>query len=269
MNFWPRGPGPAPGFGRWPVVILSQVDSAFLRYLLSARVEPGGRLPSLEEISAEVGISVGKLREQLEVARFLGLVEVGPRRGIRKKGYNFVPAVRLSLMIALSLDRNAFAAYSTLRIHLETSFWDEAVVLLTDEDKAHLRALVERAWRKLNEPRVQIPHGEHRELHQTIFRRLENPFVRGLLEVYWDGYEAVELNTYADYEYLTEVWTYHRRLVEAICADDFAGGKQLLIEHMRLLDKLGVAHEGTASVTGRTAQRRVALPAVSPDRTGE
>ncbi len=123
-------------------MILSQVDSAFLRYLLSARDEPGGRLPSLDEISAEVGISVGKLREQLEVARFLGLVEVGPRRGIRKKGYDFVPAVRLSLMIALSLDRNAFVAYSTLRIHLETSFWDEAVVLLTDEDKAHLRALV-------------------------------------------------------------------------------------------------------------------------------
>ncbi len=93
--------------------------------------------------------------------------------------------------------------------------------------------------------------------------------MRGLLEVYWDGYEAVELNTYADYEYLTEVWTYHRRLVEAICAGDFAGGKQLLIDHMRLLDKLGVAHEGAAPVTRHSAQRRVALPAVSPERTGE
>jgi DNA-binding FadR family transcriptional regulator len=226
-------------------VILSQIDSDFLRYLLSNGVEPGGRLPSLEDISAEVGISVGKLREQLEVARMLGLVEVGPRKGIRRKDYDFVPAVRLSLMVALSLDRSAFAAFSALRIHLETAFWDEAVGLLTGEDKAHLRELTDRAWLKLNQERIQIPHAEHRDLHLTIFRRLENPFVRGLLEVYWDGYEAVELNTYADYSYLREVWTYHQRFVEAVCAGEYGAGKRLLIEHMQLIDRMGVAHEGS------------------------
>jgi DNA-binding FadR family transcriptional regulator len=226
-------------------VILSQIDSDFLRYLLSSQFESGSRLPSLEEISAEVGISVGKLREQLEIARMLGLVEVGPRKGIRRKDYDFVPAVRLSLMVALSLDRNAFAAFSALRIHLETAFWDEAVALLTEADKAYLVELVDRAWIKLNHERIQIPHPEHRDLHLTIFRRLGNPFVRGLLEVYWDGYEAVELNTYADYKYLTEVWTYHQRFVEAVCAGRYPAGKQLLIEHMQLIDKMGVAHEGS------------------------
>jgi DNA-binding FadR family transcriptional regulator len=225
-------------------VTLTQIDSDFLRYLLSERSQPGGRIPSLDDISAEIGISVGKLREQLEVARVLGLVEVGPRRGIRRKDFDFVPAVRLSLMIALSLDPSFFSAYSALRIHLETAFWEEAVRLLTDEDKMYLRELVEKALAKLSEDRVQIPHAEHRELHLAIFRRLDNPFVRGLLEVYWDGYEAVALNTYADYAYLTEVWAYHQRFVEAICAGDYEAGKQLLIEHMHLIDKLGVSHEG-------------------------
>src|SRR5512137_636832 len=101
-------------------MISSQVDSEFLRYLLTHDCQPGTRLPSLEEISAEVGISVGKLREQFEVARTLGLVEASPRKGIRCLAYDFLPAVRLSLMVALSLDPRAFAAYSTLRIHLET-----------------------------------------------------------------------------------------------------------------------------------------------------
>lgn len=243
-------------------MILSQIDSDFLRFLLSERCQPGGRLPSLEEISAEIGISVGKLREQLEVARMLGLVEVGPRKGIRRKDYDFVPALRMSLMIALSLDRNAFAAYSALRMHLETAFWDEAVALLTQEDKQHLRELVDRAWAKLSGDRIQIPHPEHRELHLAIFRRLDNPFVRGLLEVYWDGYEAVELNTYADYAYLTEVWTYHQRFVEAVCAGDYAAGKQLLIDHMQLIDKLGVSHEGFSQGAPRHKQSS-ALVAVS------
>jgi DNA-binding FadR family transcriptional regulator len=236
-------------------VILSQIDSDFLRYLLSHPWEPGARLPALEDISTEIGISVGKLREQLEVARLLGLVEVGPRKGIRYRGYDFVPAMRLSLMVALSLDRSAFAAFSALRIHLETAFWDEAVVLLTDDDKGHLSDLVDLAWEKLNSDRVKIPHLEHRELHLTIYSRLTNPFVRGLLEVYWDGYEAAELNTYADYAYLTEVWTYHKRFVEAICAGEYAAGKQLLIEHMQLIDKMGVAHEGFAATPPRNGEQ--------------
>jgi DNA-binding FadR family transcriptional regulator len=230
-------------------VILSQIDSEFLRYLLTHGCEPGARLPALEGISADTGISVGKLREQMEVARALGLVEVSPRRGIRCKAYDFLPAVRLSLMVALSLDRHTFRAFSTLRIHLETAFWDEAVALLTEADLKHMQDLVARARAKLNYDRIQIPHPEHRELHLTIYSRLANPFVRGLLEAYWDAYEAVELNTYADYAYLQSVWEYHDRIVTAIHTGDFATGRTVLVEHHRLLDKMGNSHEGSAGLT--------------------
>jgi DNA-binding FadR family transcriptional regulator len=225
-------------------VILSSIDSEFLRYLLSQGCEPGTRLPALDTISSETGISVGKLREQLEVARALGLVEVSPRKGIRCKGYEFLPAVRLSLMVALSLDRRSFKAFSVLRVHLESAFWEEAVALLTETDKDHLQELVARAWSKLNQERVQIPHPEHRELHLTMFSRLNNPFMRGLLEAYWDAYEAVELNTYADIGYHQGVWVYHERIVESIRAGNYAAGKILLAEHHALLDKMGYSHEG-------------------------
>lgn len=224
-------------------MILSRIDSDFLRYLLEQPYEPGERLPSLQDISAEIGISVGKLREQLEVARAMGLVEARPRRGIIRTEYDFFPAVRLSLLVALAIDPRQFQAFSGLRIHLETAYWDEAVALLTDEDIRYLRQLVRQAQEKLNQPRIQIPSVEHRNLHLAIYRRLDNPFVLGLLEAYWDAYEAVELNTYADYQYLTEVWAYHERIVDALCAGDTVRGKQLLIEHMQLLDRRGVALE--------------------------
>ncbi|MCB0051855.1 MAG: FCD domain-containing protein, partial [Caldilinea sp.] len=122
-------------------------------------------------------------------------------------------------------------------------YWDEAVALLIDEDFATLRSLVAAAWQKLSEPRIQIPYQEHRELHLTIYRRLDNPFVVGLLEAYWDAYEAVELNTYADYSYLQEVWRYHERIVEAICQGEAAEGKRLLVEHMQLLNARGISME--------------------------
>ena len=221
------------------------VNSEFLEYLLRnvQQTGPGGRLPSLNEISAETGVSVGKLREQLQVARMLGLVEISPRRGIRLLPYDFLPAVRLSLMIALSLDRDSFRQYSVLRIHLETAFWDEAVSLLTEADRSDLMALVERAQLKLSQERIQIPHQEHRAFHLAIYSRLHNPFVLDLLEAYWDGYEAVELNTYTDYGYLQEVWNYHARIADAIVRGDYALGKQLLIAHMALIDRVGLTHE--------------------------
>lgn len=224
-------------------MIISRIESDFLRYLLTRGCEPGAKLPSLDEISNEIGISVGKLREQFEVARVLGLVEASPRRGIRCLPYNFVHTVRLGLMLSLALDPGAFRTYSTLRIHLETAFWDEAVVLLTEEDKGELLQLVEQAKAKLTTERVQIPYPEHRAFHLAIYQRLNNPFVLGLLEAYWDAYEAVELNTYADYGYLQEVWSYHERIAQALLADDYERGKTLLIQHMQLIDRMGVAHE--------------------------
>jgi DNA-binding FadR family transcriptional regulator len=222
-------------------MIESQIDSEFLRQLLHC--QPGERLPSLLDLSAETNISVGKLREQMEVARMLGLVDASPRRGITRTDYSFLPAVRLSLLVALAIDKQNFDAFSSLRAHLEVGYWDEAVALLTPADLEHLRRLVRSAWDKLNQARVQIPYQEHRELHLTIFRRLHNPFVQGLLEAYWDAYEFVDLNTYADYSYLKKVWHYHERIVEAICQQEYGLGKQLMLEHMRLLSGRGISVE--------------------------
>jgi DNA-binding FadR family transcriptional regulator len=228
-------------------------DSEFLRYLVDQGFEPGDRLPSLTDLSDQIGISVGKLREQLEVARALGLVEASPRRGITRTAYSFLPAVRLSLLTALMLDRSYFDDFSGLRVHLETAYWDEAVSLLTCEDHAHLQQLIASAQAKLSQQRIQIPSPEHRELHLTIFRRLNNPFVVGLLEAYWDAYEAVELNTYADIYYLQQVWDYHARIVDAIVAGEVALGKQLLIEHMQLLSQRGISIESRRSEMTVTA----------------
>lgn len=231
-------------------MVQSNIDSDFLRYLFANECKPGDRLPALADLSAETGISVGKLREQMEVARMLGLIEASPRRGIVRTEYDFLPPVRLSLLSALAIDRHHFDAFSSLRAHLELAYWDEAVALLSAADHEHLRELVRRAWGKLDQPRIQIPTQEHRELHLSIFRRLNNPFVLGLLEAYWDGYEAVELNTYADYHYLRTVWEFHERIVEAIAAGDAQGGRALLREHMALLTSRGVAMEAPVGAGG-------------------
>lgn len=209
----------------------------FLNYLVDAAngEVASVRLPSLNDLSKELGLSVSRLREQLEVARAMGLVEARPRTGIRRLPYSFLPAVKQSLSYAVSLDRDNFESFSDLRRHIESAYWHQAVEKLTSQDHESLRQLLDRAWKKLRGDPIEIPQEEHRELHLLIYRRLDNPFVLGLLEAYWEAYEAVGLNVYADYYYLDQVWKYHQRMVEAICAGDYAEGFNALIEHTDLI----------------------------------
>lgn len=222
------------------------LSSNFLKYLAAFESEAGAggdpespdgdiRLPSLNEMSKELGVSVALLREQLEVAKAIGLVEVRPRTGIRRLPYTFLPAVRQSLSYAVAIDADYFANYADLRNHIEAVYWDEATRSLLPEDHHQLQALMKKAWDKLNGQPVQIPHDEHRLLHLLLFCRLKNPFVLGLLEAYWEAYEAVGLNLFADYNYLRQVWNYHQEMVDAILSGDFARGYRALIEHKDLL----------------------------------
>lgn len=213
------------------------LSSEFLQYLAGSvnLDDETVQLPSLHEIGQQLGISVASLREQVEVAKALGLVEVRPRTGMRRMPFTFTPAVRQSLSYGISINKKYFEDFSSLRNHVEAAYWHEAVGLLTPSDHDELRALMASAWEKLHSPQIQIPHQEHRQLHMTIFKRLDNPFVLGILEAYWEAYEAVGLNLYAGYEYLQEVWQYHQKMVDAICAGDISGGYQALVEHSDLL----------------------------------
>ena len=214
---------------------LSPQISEFLRYLAThAEVENG--LPSLKKLSEELGVSVASLREQLEVARALGLVEVRPRLGTKRRDYSFTPAVRQSLGYALALNNEHFRKYSELRNHVEAAFWYEAVEKLSEQDKKDLQDIILRAFEKLQGARIQVPHEEHRHMHLLIFSRLENPFVTGILEAYWDAYEYVGLNVFSGgYEYLQEVWKYHRNMVNAIIDGDYEEGYKALTAHTDLL----------------------------------
>jgi DNA-binding FadR family transcriptional regulator len=214
---------------------LDKLESEFLKYLIEYHVNPGDRLPPLTEVGDDMGVSVGKLREQVSVARGLGVVSVRPRLGIQREPFDFAETVLPAVLFSLATGEACFAQLSRLRQAIEVSFWDEAVVLLTSDDKARLGQLVSDAWAKLRGDPIHIPNGEHRQLHLTIFGRLDNPFVRGLLVAYWDAYEASELTRFVGYQYWLDVWTYHQRIVEALCADDFEHGRGLLKEHFSLL----------------------------------
>jgi DNA-binding FadR family transcriptional regulator len=210
-------------------------NSELIQYLVDQELTPGDRLPALTELSGELQVSVSKLREQLELARHLGIVSVRPRLGTRREKFDFHPAVLTSLFFGMATGEATFEQFSQLRQTIETNMWPEAVCLLTSEDKAELNAIMAKAWDKLRGQPIHIPNGEHRALHLKIFCRLDNPFVQGLLKAYWDAYDATELTRHADYQYWLDVWDFHQQIVEAICSGEFENGRKILVNHFDLL----------------------------------
>ena len=210
-------------------------NSELIQYLVDQDFNPGDRLPALTDLSNELEVSVSKLREQLELARHLGIVSVRPRLGTRREKFDFHPAVHTSLFFGIATGEATFEQFSQLRQTIETNMWPEAVQLLADEDKAELRNIMTKAWGKLRGQPIHIPNGEHRALHLKIFCRLENPFVQGLLKAYWDAYDATELTRFADYQYWLDVWNYHQQIVDAICNENFTEGQEILVKHFQLL----------------------------------
>jgi len=213
----------------------THLDSDILRYIVEHHMQPGERLPTIPELSEELGVSVSKIREELSVARTLGLVQIRPRTGTQVNEFCFGPAATLSVLYALGMDRVNFHHFSTLRNNIELSFWHEAVQQLCPEDIAYLRELVMRAREMLTCTPVEVPFQEHRSLHLAFFKHLDNPFVQGLLEAYWAAYKAFGLALYADISYHHEVWDYHERMVECVAQGDFDGGHRALRQHMALL----------------------------------
>jgi len=215
----------------------SEELSEFFKFLAWNSQSGLEKLPSLVEISQKLGMSIASVREQLEVARTLGLVEVKPRTGIKVNPFQFSKTLIPILLYAIEVNPELFLDFSDLRRHIESSYWYEAVSLLTSKDYEHLGGLVSRAQALLNCEPVQIPHQEHREFHMTIFKRVANPFVLGLLDTYWELYEKAELNVYTDFDYLSQVWRYHQKIADAIRAGDFTAGFNALNAHMDLLSQ--------------------------------
>jgi DNA-binding FadR family transcriptional regulator len=208
--------------------------SDLLDYLAEAN-RNGTPIPTIAELSGELGMSITSLREQLEVARRLGFVTIKPKTGIQPCGFSLAPALRLSLQYGIRVQPELFEAFRDLRKHIEASYWFEAAPILTSAEVSTLGDIVRKAQSKIKKQPIESPEKEHRAFHLAIFQHLENPVVKSLLETYWDLNAGNERNYYIDQNYLEIVWNYHQRIVEALAARDFERGHQALLAHMDLV----------------------------------
>ncbi len=208
--------------------------SPILKYIADAtrQDEP---IPSISDLSTKLGISTASVREQLEVPKELGFVEVRTRTGIQKHDFCLTRPLTLSMTYGLRVDPELFQEYASLRRQLEIGYWYEACALLEKSHIQELQDLEERANWKINQNPVMIPTIEHRKFHLTIYRPLNNRVLNSVLETYWDLYDASSINFFRNHEYLETVWSYHRQMLEAIASKAYEKGYDALVTHFDLM----------------------------------
>ncbi len=211
--------------------------SEFLLYLSSLPEDSIQRIPPLLELSKLLGISVATLREQLEEARSLGLVEVRPKAGIRKLPYNFSTAIKPGLTYAVKAGSLSYHQFADLRRHLESAYFVEAAQTLTPIDINRLTDLITSAKSGFRANPGKVPAQEHREFHLTIYRNLKNQYLIGVLDAFWEVYHLSGMEIYPDITYIDRVWQYHERIVEEIRSRNYSLGLALLTEHMDLTNQ--------------------------------
>ena len=219
--------------------IINQINmvnelSPVLKYIADA-TRQDKPVPSISELSAQLGISKASVREQLEVPKQLGFVEVRTRTGIQKQDFSLTRPLTLSMTYGLRVNPELFQEYASLRRKLEIAYWYEACALLEKSHIQELQKLEERANWKINQRPIVIPTVEHRRFHLTIYRPLNNRVLNSVLETYWDLYEASQINYYRDHEYLESVWSYHRQMLDAIVSKAYEKGYEALMTHFDLM----------------------------------
>ena len=212
-------------------------QSKLLKYIIERKKEGRDDLPSIQELSEQLSMSVPTLREQIEALKILGIIEARPRHGIHIKPIDFSAGLKQNAIVAAMADMKYFYQISEMRDKVEQSWFLNAVEQLKPEDIDQLEQYVIKAETKLQGNPIRIPHNEHKELHLRIYQKLDNLFVIGILNTYWTVYEAVGMNLYTDLAYQMNVWNYHRNIVQAIKKRDFKNGQTLLLEHMQLIYK--------------------------------
>lgn len=213
----------------------SENQSKLLRFILERIKDERDDLPSIQELSEQLEMSVPTLREQLEVLKMLGLLDARPRHGMRIRPIDWSASLRQTALIATSIDMKYFYQFSDLRDKVEQAWFIPAARKLEEKDIQQLQACVDLAKEKLNGNPIQIPYQEHKELHLSIYKKLDNVFVSGILNTYWTLYEAVGMNLYTDLVYQQKVWNYHGEIVDAIRSRDLEKGLHLLEDHMKLI----------------------------------
>ena len=202
--------------------------------IFEARLKPGNKLPSENELMKTFHVSRVPLREALRSLEVLGFLEI--RKGA--SGGSFVTEVdtkkaRDSFTNFLHFKNLSLKDLSEVRLILEPYIAEKAASLITEEDLNKLKKLNEECDYFLKNNPTIVSHKNEIEFHRTIVSTTGNPILMFII----DFVENLLIDTkeilQPGKEFSRKVLNAHKRLYKALLEKDAKKAHEEMIKHVR------------------------------------
>ena len=213
------------------MVQATRIAGAIQDMIRRERIAPGGRLPTEHALARRFRVSRPIVREAIQALKALGVVESGPRVGLRVLPFD--PGSIFDHVIPRIRTEEERAELYELRCILEP-----AVLRLVHSraDRDELEKLERMLRKPLPRSRAAIHEGFQRDVafHEGLWRLANNRFVwslRGLLVRYFADKERTPDRRVTPAA-LRRANTQHLAIVRALLADDFPRAETALIRNL-------------------------------------
>lgn len=237
-----RGGRPAPRVSR--VSVTRQVVDVLYEDLRSGVYQPGGRLPSEQELAVSLGVGRSAVREAVRELLALNVLEIRPGRG------TFVLPMRADLLLRpdtfhQALERNVALELLEVRMIVEPAAAALAAKRATEADIKRLARDVERLREALGSGEARKPP-EDLGFHLDLVRAAHNSALHRISTAIIAFYEHDEANpTARDYNE-------HRAVLSAIEKGNAVAARRAMERHLQV----EIAARGGAGETRRAPAKR-------------
>jgi len=208
----------------------SNLLSKFQAYLLDGSHKPGSKLKSELELAERFGVARGTIREILVHFQFIGLLERTRNKGTYVKQ---VANERLEGLISLCFQVSGFSfeELKEARLQMETAIIPLVVRRMTPEGAERLRGNVEEMLRSSKD--AERADALDREFHVALFDLCGNRTLKIFSNVVHLLFRKERRMKFLNQAAAEKSAKDHKRLLEALLAEDVAGAQELLASHIR------------------------------------
>jgi GntR family transcriptional repressor for pyruvate dehydrogenase complex len=226
--------------GLFAPVKTSKISDAVYKQIVSlisnGQLKPGDRIPSERELSSELGISRQSIREALNRAEVMGLIDV--RQG---EGSFILSSLKGTLKSPLTviIEKEVERIFDFLEIRKLVEGWcaEKAALEATEEELEDMKTILDKMKKVVSKDK----QWEELDLvlHLSIAKATHNIVAIHIMDALKVNFSLFFRFTKSmpSSERLDVLWQHHCDIIDAIARKDSNGAKEKVIDHLNFIEE--------------------------------
>jgi DNA-binding FadR family transcriptional regulator len=211
--------------------LVDRVVNEIQRVIVDGQLEPDAKLPPERELAEELGVSRTVIREAIRILMAKGLLETKPGVGTIVRQVTRDQIVEpLSLLLQTQEGGVSIEHLHQVRRILEVEIAGLAALQATEEDIEELKQVLDEMESVKDIPEAFVAGDA--DFHQGLAATTHNPLLIVLLASIRDLMREVRLMVTQHPDLREQVMPDHRKILEQVAAQDSAGARQAMEQHL-------------------------------------